>query len=54
MDYLLNPAECFFIDDKEQNILAGETLGMKGFVFNYKENGVAKLIKELQQNNVIL
>ena len=27
----LNPEECFFIDDREDNIAAGEQLGMRGF-----------------------
>jgi len=46
--YSLIPEECFFVDDSERNVKAGENLGMKGFVFNYKENGVANLIKELK------
>lgn len=31
--FSLNPKECFFIDDSKENILAGEKLGMKGYVF---------------------
>lgn len=31
--YNLNPTECYFIDDKEENIEAGKNLGMNGFVF---------------------
>ena len=41
--YNLNPTECYFIDDKEENIMAGTKLGMDGFVF--KDN-----IKELKMN----
>ncbi len=31
--YHLNPAECLFIDDREENVRGGEALGMKGHVF---------------------
>lgn len=31
--YSLLPEECFFIDDREENIAAGKALGMDGFVF---------------------
>ncbi len=31
--YGLTPEECFFIDDREDNIRAGEALGMSGHVF---------------------
>lgn len=31
--YNLIPKECVFIDDREENILAGEKLGIKGIVF---------------------
>ncbi len=31
--YNLNPSECYFIDDKEENIEAGKKLEMDGFVF---------------------
>lgn len=31
--FSLDPRECFFIDDLEQNIAAGETFGMDGLVF---------------------
>ena len=31
--YNLNPSECYFIDDREENIEAGKKLEMDGFVF---------------------
>ena len=34
--FCLNPEECFFIDDRPENIEAGEALGMKGFC--YRQN----------------
>ena len=49
--YDLNPKECFFIDDKEENIQAGISLGMKGHVLDYKNFGIAKLIEELKELN---
>ena len=30
----LEPSECFFIDDLRENIRAGESMGMKGYVFD--------------------
>lgn len=44
--FSLNPQECFFIDDREENIIASEKCGMKGFVFNIDE--FEKLEKELE------
>lgn len=32
--YSLDPKECFFIDDLEKNIAAGQALGMDGIVFD--------------------
>ena len=31
--FSLNPRECFFIDDLEENIEIGRSLGMDGLVF---------------------
>lgn len=31
--FSLKPAECFFVDDMEENVLAGKKCGMEGFVF---------------------
>lgn len=31
--FCLKPEECFFIDDRKENIEAGEALGMKGFCY---------------------
>lgn len=31
--FRLKPEECFFIDDRPENIAAGEELGMKGFCY---------------------
>ena len=44
--FSLNPEECFFIDDTNENIVASEKCGMKGFTFNINE--FEKLEKELQ------
>ena len=48
----LNPEECFFVDDKEKNINAGNKLGMNGHVLDYENNGVNKLIDDLKLNGV--
>lgn len=31
--FSLKPAECFFVDDMEENVLSGKKCGMEGFVF---------------------
>lgn len=33
----LDPKECFFFDDKAENINAGERVGMRGYLFNSEE-----------------
>jgi putative hydrolase of the HAD superfamily len=32
--YALNPEECIFVDDRADNIEAGEKLGIKGYIFD--------------------
>ena len=49
----ISPEECFFIDDKEENINVARTLGMKGFTLNIKNHGLDKLNKILKENNII-
>lgn len=49
--YNLDPAECYFIDDKEENITAGKNLGMDGFIFN---NNIDELKSELKNKGVNL
>ncbi|MBQ8404554.1 MAG: HAD family phosphatase [Clostridia bacterium] len=47
--YKLDPAECIFVDDREDNIEAGEKVGIKGYLFDgdaeklrtyFKETGI--------------
>lgn len=47
----LKPKECFFIDDRKDNIDAGLNLGMKGFVFDY--NDYDSLYKALNSEGII-
>lgn len=47
--YNLNPSECYFIDDRKENIEAGKKLGMDGFIF--KDN-VEELKKDLKNKGV--
>jgi len=51
--YNLKPEECFFVDDKERNIKAGELLGMKGHVLDYEKDEAKELIKDLKQNGIL-
>ena len=46
--YHLDPVECVFLDDREDNIEAGRELGMYGVVFDSFENGSALLENLLQ------
>lgn len=42
--YNLKPEECFFLDDKEENIRAGQALGMDGIVFTGDIEAVKRAI----------
>lgn len=44
--YDLNPAECFFIDDREENVRAGEALGMRGHIFRNDYDVLRKRLLE--------
>lgn len=37
--FSLDPEECFFVDDTEENIAAGRSCGMDGFVFSMERFG---------------
>lgn len=39
----LNAAECVFLDDKEENVRAGEKCGITGIIFDNLENVLIKL-----------
>lgn len=43
--YSLKPEECFFIDDLEQNIEAGKSLGMDGIIFTGDIEEVKKAVE---------
>jgi haloacid dehalogenase superfamily, subfamily IA, variant 3 with third motif having DD or ED len=45
--YGLNPSECFFIDDHEENILVAESIGMKGFCTSGSTNISDEFFKRL-------
>lgn len=42
--YDLKPEECFFIDDREENVRGGEKLGMRGFVFQGDYEAVRDIV----------
>ena len=50
--YNLNPSECYFIDDKFNNIEMGKKFGMNGFVLEWKENQFENLIEDMKKNNI--
>jgi putative hydrolase of the HAD superfamily len=45
--FSLNPEECFYIDDVEENVLVAKSIGMKGFTTFGSENISAILEREL-------
>lgn len=47
--YNLNPAECFFVDDRAENIAAGQAFGMQGFCY---QQDIAALKNALVQSGV--
>ena len=49
----IKPEECYFIDDKEENVKMGKMLGMQGFVINNKNRGLNELIIDLRRNNIL-
>ena len=42
----LAPGECIYFDDKEKNVLAAESVGIKSFLFTGEED-MEKIIAEL-------
>jgi HAD superfamily hydrolase (TIGR01509 family) len=46
-DHELDPEECFFVDDREENIEAAKALGIKTWHFNPKKDSIQKIVKEL-------
>lgn len=42
--YHLDPKECFFIDDRADNIAAGKTLGMDGYIFDGDATKLKKML----------
>ena len=48
--FSLDPAECVFIDDVEENCVASEQTGMRAFCF--KQRNVEKLVEFLRENGV--
>lgn len=51
-NYMLNPKECFFIDDKKLNIEAGKLLGMNGHILNFEKYGIIELVRDLEENGI--
>ena len=45
----LAPEDCFFVDDREDNIAAAEALGIKGWHFNPKEDSILDIKKRLKR-----
>lgn len=50
--YGLKPEECFFIDDREENVLVGEKLGMKGHILDREKYGTDKLLEDFNKYEI--
>ncbi|MBQ9086598.1 MAG: HAD family phosphatase [Clostridia bacterium] len=48
--FSLDPEECFFVDDREENVAGAERVGMRGYTFS--PPSVQKLIRTLRENGV--
>ena len=48
----INPEECFFIDDRKENIVAGQKLGMKGHVLNREKYETKKLLEDFKKYKI--
>ena len=49
--YNLKPEECYFIDDKEENIKACEEHGLIGYQFNEKDD-INKLLNDMKDKGI--
>ena len=48
----LKPEECFFIDDRIENIQVGEKLGMIGHVLDREKYGIKKLLEDFNKHGI--
>lgn len=48
----LKPEECFFIDDKKENIIGGQKVGMDGHVLNREKYGATRLLKDFEKYEI--
>ena len=51
--YDLDPKECYFIDDKESNVLIAKEYGIKGYVFDENKD-ISLLYNDMKDNGIIL
>lgn len=51
-EYNIKPEESIFIDDKKENIETSKKLGMDGYVLDYENDGIEKLIQFLKEKNI--
>lgn len=49
--YNLNPKECYFIDDRKINIEIANKYGIKGFIFNEKDD-INNLYEDMKNNGI--
>lgn len=49
--FSLNPYECYFIDDRESNIDEAKKHGIRGYLFNEK-NDIIKLYDDMRNNHI--
>lgn len=49
--YRLNPSQCYFIDDKIDNVKEAEKHGIKGYIFN-EDDSINKLYNDMKNNEI--
>ena len=53
-NFNVKPEECYFIDDKKENIETGIMLGMNGFRFDGEIQKLDELMDDMRKNNIEL
>lgn len=50
----LIPEECYFVDDKKENIGTAKLLGMQGFVLDIQNQGIDSLVEKMKEQNIVV
>ncbi len=51
-EFNLNPEECYFVDDKKNNLTEAKKRGMKGFCYSAIDDNFDNLLKDMKKHGV--